>query len=407
LSQTGLYSVVVTNFGTPATSAPVALRIKRVALFAGNQLLTNGTYTFVTPPTLSILTAFTNGSAFYTLDGSTPTFASQPYSSPFTVSNTATVRAVGYSAEFNQSEEADSVQVVVFTNHTLSATTAGGGAVTLNPPGGSYYSNQIVTATASPSPGWTFLYWQGDAGGTAPAVNISVDRDMAIQAVFGTTLSTTVNGNGQVQVFPPSGPYAFGSTVRLTAIPAAGYYLGVWGNAASGNLSPLYFTVTNANPTVSSLFAPVPAGQANLTILISGPGKVTANPQTNLFSTSQSVTLTATPNAGQSFLSWSGDASGTVNPLVVAMTQSKTIRANFSSPVALLRTDRAGDGWSTRGFHLTLAGDAQAAWQIQGSSNLVSWQPLGIITNAQGEIPFLDADAAALPWRFYRAFLVP
>ena len=36
--------------------------------FLGDQLLTNGTYTFPTPPTLSIRSTFPNGSSFYTLD---------------------------------------------------------------------------------------------------------------------------------------------------------------------------------------------------------------------------------------------------------------------------------------------------------------------------------------------------
>ena len=91
-------------------------------LFSGNQLLTNGTYTFANPPTLSIRSTFTNGSSFYTVDGSAPTYLSTYYSAPFRVANSTTVRAVGYSADFNQSEEADSIRVIVFTNHMLTAT---------------------------------------------------------------------------------------------------------------------------------------------------------------------------------------------------------------------------------------------------------------------------------------------
>src|SRR5258708_5902756 len=180
--------------------------MKNVELFWGNQLLTNGTYVFQVPPSLSVRSAYASGASFYTLDGSAPTFSSTPYSGPFTVSNSAIVRAIGYSAEFSQSEEADVVNATVLPYHTLSATATVGGTVSLNPPGGMYASTNIVAATATPTNGWSFLGWQGDAPGSSPTVNITMDRDKAINAVFGTTLGTTATGNGSVLMYP-TGPY--------------------------------------------------------------------------------------------------------------------------------------------------------------------------------------------------------
>src|SRR5438445_752927 len=99
-AQSGTYTVVVSNLVNSVTSAPALLRIKAVELFNGSLMLTNGTYSYISPPTLTIASAFTNGSRYYTLDGSTPSFASMLYTGPFTVSNSATVRAIGYSADF-------------------------------------------------------------------------------------------------------------------------------------------------------------------------------------------------------------------------------------------------------------------------------------------------------------------
>jgi uncharacterized repeat protein (TIGR02543 family) len=45
----------------------------------------------------------------------------------------------------------------------------------------------------------------------------------------------------------------------------------------------------------------------------------------------ESVTLTATPNSGYEFSSWSGDASGSTNPLTFTVTGDRTITANFST----------------------------------------------------------------------------
>src|SRR5207247_10325116 len=74
-SVAGWYDVVVSNHVGSVTSTPALLRVKLVAVFLGDQLLTNGTYMFQTSPTLSIRSTFTSGSSFYTLDGSTPSFA--------------------------------------------------------------------------------------------------------------------------------------------------------------------------------------------------------------------------------------------------------------------------------------------------------------------------------------------
>jgi hypothetical protein len=402
-AQAGLYSVIVSNSIGSITSAPALLRVKSVAIFTGNQLLTNGTYGFESPPTLNIRSAYPDGSIYYTLNGSTPSFASILYSGPFTLSSSALVRAIGYSADFLQSEEADAVDVFVLINHTLTATASPGGSVSLNPPGGTYIYTNIITVTANPNPGWTFLYWLGDASGTNPVVHIPMTQQQAVHAVFGTTLSTTVAGNGQVLLYPPGGLYPYGTVVRLTGLPQPGNYFGAWGNAASGNSNPLYFTMTNPALTVSSIFSPVPSDQAALTVWIEGAGLVTVNPKANIYPTNQTVSLTAVPDSGQVFLTWSGDASGSVNPLNVQLNQSKVITANFSNRPRL-RVDRPGlEGMTPSGFRFTLSGPAPTTWQIYGSSNLITWQGLGSVTNSLGEVQFTDPTALTRDQRFYRA----
>jgi len=153
---------------------------------------------FTNSATVTISTTTPGAAIYYTLDGSTPNFSSTYYSGPFSLSHSAIVRAIGYCADFSQSEEADSINAIVLVNHKLSVLASAGGNVNLNPPGGTYISTNVVTATASPTVGSSFLYWLGDASGTNSLVNISMERDKVIQAVFGTTLSTTVVGNGQV-----------------------------------------------------------------------------------------------------------------------------------------------------------------------------------------------------------------
>lgn len=398
-TQTANYSVIVSNLVGAVTSTPVSLTIKGVAIFFGSRMLTNGTYNFLTPPTLTIANAFTNGSRFYTLDGSAPTFASTFYTTPFLVSTSATVRALGYSADFSQYEEADPVNIVLPPSFPLTLTSTPGGSVALNPPGGTYLSNQVVTLSATPTNGWSFLYWQGDAMGASASANVTMNGPKSVHAVFGSTISTTVSGNGQVQVYPPGGIYPYGSVIRLTGIPEAGSYFGVWGNAASGMANPLYFTVTNANPTISSLFPTLSVNQAALTVLINGPGMIQVTPAGNVFSTLLSVNITATPLAGQGFINWSGDATGSQNPVSVAMTQSRTVTANFTNWPVLLANQQS---ITPQGFRLTVLSGTGLVYQIQGSANLGTWVNLGVVTNASGQSQFTDPAGTNLPLRFYR-----
>jgi len=403
-ADAGPYTVVVTNVAGAVTSAPPAmLRVKSVELYLGSQLLTNGTYVFASPPTLSIRSAFASGSAFYNLDGSFPSFSSTYYSGPFTLARSSTVRAIGYSSDFSQFEEADTVYATVLVNHALSVLASVGGSVSLSPTGGTYVATNVVTAAATPTAGSSFLYWLGDAAGTNPAVSTSMERDKTIQAVFGTTLSTAVAGNGQVLLYPPGGLYPYGAVVRLTGMPQPGNYFGFWGNAATGNTNPLFFSVASPTQTVSSIFGAVQTGQAALTVLISGHGRVNANPRANVYPVNQSVTLTAAPDPGESFLNWTGDASGIQNPLTLSMSQDKAIIANFTSR-PFLRVNRPGvEGLSSDGFRLTLNSDPQSTWQILGSTNLSLWETIGAITNSFGEAQFTDPGAPDFSMRFYKA----
>jgi uncharacterized repeat protein (TIGR02543 family) len=58
---------------------------------------------------------------------------------------------------------------------------------------------------------------------------------------------------------------------------------------------------------------------------------VSKSPNQAAYASGSSVTVTATPAAGFQFAGWSGDASGTTNPLIVTMTANKNITATFTT----------------------------------------------------------------------------
>ncbi len=181
-TQSGAYYVIVSNSVNSVTSAPVSLNVKSVEVYNGIQILSAGTYAYTSPPTLTIRSAYTNGEIFYTLDGSAPTFNAMPYTAPFLLISNATVKAVGYSSDFSQSDLADPAVVTVPQQYSLSVSTPGGGTISVRPNGGTftnstliYASNTVVTLTANPAPGFSLLYWQGVTS-MSPTISVTLSQ---------------------------------------------------------------------------------------------------------------------------------------------------------------------------------------------------------------------------------------
>jgi hypothetical protein len=66
-----------------------------------------------------------------------------------------------------------------------------------------------------------------------------------------------------------------------------------------------------------------------LTVVSQGSGIVTKNPTNSTYPSGVTVTVTATPNTNWYFADWSGNATGTTNPLNVIMNSNMVITGNF------------------------------------------------------------------------------
>ncbi|HTI69873.1 MAG TPA: chitobiase/beta-hexosaminidase C-terminal domain-containing protein, partial [Candidatus Limnocylindria bacterium] len=337
---------------------PVGAPIIRV----GNQFSPSNTFTNGDSASVTIQTSFTNASIYYSLDGTEPTIGGPlTYDGAFTVTTNATVRALSVNLDDFSTAESDPVSIVVVPSYPLLLTTAGGGTVTKLPSVARYLSNSVVTITATPSQGWTFLGWTGDTDGllggsvsnSGTTNTIVIHRTRSVQAVFGTTLTANVavasTGTGTVQFSPANGPYPFGSVVQLTPRPAIGSYFSQWGSAASGNANPLGFPVTTPNRTVSVLFSKLSGSQVNLYLDVVGDGSVTASPAKNLYAVGDNVTLVATPNLLSQFDRWGGDRIDTTNVIRLLLDSNKSVTANFS-PVPPGTVVAWGDGQKASGL---------------------------------------------------------
>jgi hypothetical protein len=405
-SNAGTYSVTVTNSLGSATSSNALLKVEVITVLGNGQVLSNAQYTFANPITVQLLNFFTNGDIFYTLDGTTPSFASTQYTGPFTVNQNVILQALGYDADFAQSGYSDPINIIFPPAYSVTATTPGGGAIQLNPSSPPYFSNSVVGLTAVASNGWSFLQWAGDASGTSPTNTVLMTTNKTIQALFGTGLTVTSSTAGTVLRLPSAPLYPYGMKVQLNALPQTNNYFALWGNAASGNLNPIYFTLTNPNPTVSALFVGMSSNQDSLVVIPVGHGKISIAPQANVFTNSQLVTITATADTNQTFLGWSGDVNGTQNPLMVSIGPSKTIFANFSKNYRFSFAPLTGLGLEA-GFGLNLTGEIPVAYRFDASANLANWLPLITLTNYTGTLHYTDTNALNFNERFYRGVPLP
>lgn len=297
------------------------------------------------------------------------------------------------------------VQVMVL--HPVQLSSRGGGTIDKSPNAAGYTNGQSVTLTATPWPGWTFLQWLGDVAGTNAVTTVQVkNRSLCAQALFGTSLSIDVTGDGSVLVDPAATLYPHGTVARLTAVPQVGNYFASWGGAAAGTNNPLSFAVTDANPTVTAVFQPLDAGQFALAVVADGFGAVTTSPRGNCFYSGQSMTLTALPEAGQNFLNWSGDANDTQNPLTLALNQSHVITAYFTKRPILALQPCSDPSLDDR-FQLLLTGEFGARYEVQKNDDWQGWLPLGAVTNLFGTSQFSDETATNTARRVYRAVLAP
>jgi len=168
------------------------------------------------------------------------------------------------------------------TSYTLTVTRAGTGSGTVA--GGtidcgtvcaaSFASGTSVTLTATPATGSTFAGWSGACSGTAACV-VSMTAARAVTATFDTSsvptyaLVVTKSGTGGGTV--AGGPIncgatcsanvASGTTVTLTATPAAGSTFAGWSGACTGTAATCTVAMTSAQ-TVSAAFNPSGGGTA-------------------------------------------------------------------------------------------------------------------------------------------------
>jgi len=139
------------------------------------------------------------------------------------------------------------------------------------------------------------------------------------------TLTVTTSGSGSVVKDPDYATYTYGTSVELTATADVGYTFSHWEGDLTGNLNPATIIMTG-NKNVHAVFV---EGEYTLTINVEGSGAVSRD-NNGPYHYGDVVQLTAIPDLGWEFASWSGDLIGTENPANIIITQNMVVTAHFT-----------------------------------------------------------------------------
>ncbi|MBC7398307.1 MAG: DUF3494 domain-containing protein [Mucilaginibacter sp.] len=220
----------------------------------------------------------------------------------------------------------------------LSANPVAGGTVAGQ---GQFNIGSTVTASATPRAGYAFVNWTDNGTVVSTSSNyqfvIIVNKTLTANfsatpaSQFAVVLSSNPVAGGSTN---GAGSFAAGTSVTVTAMPNAGYTFVNWTDGATtASTSPAYTFPLSSNRTLVANFL---LNTYTLTVNANAlMGSVTKNPNLAVYNSGANVQLTATAKPGFIFSSWSGDATGSVNPLTVNMNSNKNITANFTAVVAL------------------------------------------------------------------------
>jgi uncharacterized repeat protein (TIGR02543 family) len=213
-------------------------------------------------------------------------------------------------------------------------------AASANPPaggsvsgGGNYTHGDTVDLAATPNEGYEFINWTENgvqvSANAAYWFTATANRTLVANFRLKTyTITATAGAGGSIN---PAGNVnvTHGSNQSFTITPDTGYDIedvkvdGV----PVGAVSSYTFNNLTANHTIAATFK---LKTYSLTTNAVGQGTVTKNPNRSTYDHGEEVQLTANPDEGWNFASWSGDLSGSANPANITMDSNKTVTATFT-----------------------------------------------------------------------------
>jgi uncharacterized repeat protein (TIGR03803 family) len=208
-------------------------------------------------------------------------------------------------------------------------------------------AGSTVTISGAAAQGWSLAAYTGACAVYPPTeqcsftMNANTNAGTTFQQIF--LLSAGYSGLGTITSSPSglscpsavdcSGYFPAYSTVELTAVPAAGWYVAGWTQGCSSSSATCNITMSGNE----AAFVVFQQTTYSLAVTDSGSGTVTSSP-TGIncgsvcsadFASGTQVSLTASPSQGSAFTGWSGACTGT-GGCSVTMNVATNVTATFA-----------------------------------------------------------------------------
>lgn len=198
--------------------------------------------------------------------------------------------------------------------HSIAVTNDGRGKASANVK--SAKAGDTITLTATPNSGYKLKEWKVTGGNVSIQNNqfTMPDSDVKIKAIFESSATNTPVLSHSIIVTAANGSASAskksskaGGVVTLTATPNSGYHFKGWKVTSGGvNIKDNRFTMPNNDVVIEAIFeADAPASSAvarSITVITDGHGTASASKKSA--KAGETITLTATPNAGYRFKEW-------------------------------------------------------------------------------------------------------
>ncbi|MBA3469749.1 MAG: hypothetical protein H0T53_08900 [Herpetosiphonaceae bacterium] len=257
----------------------------------------------------------------------------------------------------------------------------------------------LVTLAATPSAGSAFTGWSGGGCAGTGSCAVAMDQAQSVSATFSLNsypLTVVKNGPASGTVTSDAGidcgadcaeTLLYGSSVILTATPAAGAEFQGWGGACDGS-EECVVTIDEINDVTATFNY-----RHNLSVTVdgAGSGKVAtssgllcdAECNTLIFQ-SQVVTLTASPDPGSTFSGWGGACGPGGTPTgacVITVAAATEVSATFTISVYDLEVALEGPPGATVTINpgaITCAADCTTQFSHGSRVSLSVTTPAGI-----------------------------
>ena len=260
------------------------------------------------------------------------------------------------------------------------------GVVNIDPFATNYTQGTVVTLTATPNAGYSFIGWSGAATGNGNPLVVTMNTNKTITPRF------RVPGDDFDQRIP-----LIGAPVTYVDLQNTGATKETGEPNHAGNTGGKSVWWTWTAPTSGSVTLTTAGSNFRNALAV-----YTGSAVTNLTGIAANLAGVGTNTSQVTFSAFSGAAYQIAVDGFNGATGSVTLNLSMpDAPAQLIIADpvRLVDGQ----FQFTVIGPTNQVFHIEAATDLASWATLATFTNTSGMIPYIDSAATNFSRRFYRA----